>query len=435
MDPTLIGIMGIIVLFTLMALGMPIGFCMAIVGFCGFSLVSGAQGALGKLATVSYTSVASYSMTVLPLFMLMGEFASAGGLMFGAYKFVHSLFGRVRGGLSYATIIACGLFAAVCGSSMATASTITSIALPEMRRYKYDPAMSLACVASGGTLGILIPPSVPFVLFAIFAQESVGKLFMAGVLPGVLMIIIFIVIVYIMAIIKPDTAPSGPTTTLKQKLSEAKGTWSVLLLVIIVLGGIWGGVFTATEAGAVGALGCLLIGMVKRNITLKNFCQSLLLTSKITAMIFVILIGAMIFNYFVVVTGLASDLANLVLNLNVGWLGVLIVILFIYFILGCIMDTLAMTVLTLPIFIPILTSINIDLIWFGVLFVIMCELAMITPPFGMNVFVLCTMAPDVPMTKVFRAVLPFVAGMVVCLIIVIVFPQIALFLPTSMIGK
>lgn len=272
-------------------------------------------------------------------------------------------------------------------------------------------------------------------LFAIFAQESVGKLFMAGVVPGILMVLIFITIVYILAVVNPATAPPGISIPWKQKLMEAKGTWAVLLLILIVMGGIWGGIFTATEAGAIGALGCLIIGLVKRKINLKNLGESLLLTTKITAMIFVILIGAMIFNYFVVVTGLAADLANLVLSLEIHWLGVLIVILFIYFILGCIMDTLAMTVLTLPIFIPIVTSLNIDLIWFGVLFVMMCELAMITPPFGMNVFVLCTMAPEVPMIKVFKAIFPFVGGMIVCLILVIAFPQIALYLPTSMIGK
>jgi C4-dicarboxylate transporter DctM subunit len=434
MSPTLIGGLGLVVLFALLATGMPIGFAMAIIGFAGFAWLGGVKGALTQLASVSYSSVASYMMTVLPLFLLMGQFAFVSGLTQGAYNAMHKWLGRLPGGLSMATIGGCAAFAAVCGSSVATASTMTAVALPEMNRYKYDPKLSLGSIAAGGTLGILIPPSVPFIIYSIFAEESVGRLFMAGIFPGIILSSLFVITIYVRAKRSPALGPPGPKTSWREKLGAVKDIWPVALLAFLVLGGIWGGVFSPIEAGGAGAFCALIIGMARRQLSVQKITSSIRDTVKTTAMIFTILIGAMIFNYFIVLSQLPAELARFIESVQWSPIGVLVGILFIYIILGCLMDTMAMTVLTLPIFIPLIRSLGFDLVWFGVVFVIITEMALITPPIGMNVFVISGMAKDVPMYTVFRGIIIFVVAMAICEALVIIFPQIALFLPNSMIG-
>lgn len=434
MSPSLIGWIGLIILFALMATGMPIGFTMALVGFVGFGIIAGWTGSLTQLGTVPYASVASYTLTVLPLFILMGEFAFLSGMIRGAFSGAHKWLGHLPGGLAMATITGCAAFAAVCGSSVATAATMGTVALPEMKHYKYKPSLSTGSIACGGTLGILIPPSTPMVIYAIFAEESVGRLFMGGFLPGILLSLLFITVIYIWVKIDPTAGPRGPQTTWREKFGATKDVWPVFILAILVLGGIWGGVFSPTEAAGVGAFAAFVIGLAKKQMKFKNVLNSLSETAKTTAMVFTILIGAMIFNYFIVICGIPAQMASLVQSLALPPLGILVCILVVYLILGCLMDTMAMTVLTLPIFLPILHNLGFDLVWFGIIFVLMCEMALVTPPIGMNVFVISGMAKDVPMYTIFRGITPFLVAMLICLILVIAFPQIAMFLPTSMIG-
>jgi C4-dicarboxylate transporter DctM subunit len=390
---------------------------------------------LTQLANVPYSNVASYTLTVLPLFILMGEFAYVSGLVKGAYNAMHKWIGQLPGGLAMATIGGSAAFAAICGSSVASASTMCLVALPEMRRYKYAPSLATGSIACGGTLGILIPPSTPMVIYAIFASESVGRLFIAGIIPGIMLALLLMTVIYILVRIKPYLGPRGPKNSWRVRLTSFKDIWPVATLAILVLGGIWGGVFSPTEAAGAGAFAALIIGLIRKQVSTKAVFNSLNETVRMTAMIFTILIGAMIFNYFIVVSQIPAQLADLVDQLALPSIGVLLAILLIYLILGCLMDTMAMTVLTLPIFLPILLNLGFNLVWFGIIFVIMCEIALITPPIGMNVFVIAGMAQDIPMFTIFRGILPFLGAMFACLALVIAFPQIAMFLPSLMIGK
>jgi C4-dicarboxylate transporter, DctM subunit len=432
MSPETIGIIAFLVLFILMAAGMPIGFCMALVGFSGYVILGSLKGGLSLLSTQPFDTCDSYMLTVLPLFILMGELASEAGLIKGAYSTAQKWLGALPGGLAIATIGACAAFAAVCGSSMATAGAMTSVAYPEMKRYRYEPSLASGCIAAGGTLGVLIPPSTVFIMYAIFANESVGRLYMAGIIPGLLLASLFMLVIYIICRINPSLGPSSEKTTWAGRLKSVKDIIPVVILAIIVLGGIWGGIFTANEAAGVGVVMALVLGLILRKISGRNFFKSLMESLSITAMVFAILIGAMIFNYFIVLTEIPARLSQIVVSLGLPVVGVLVAILLVYAVLGCIMDSFAMTVLTLPIFLPVLNILGIDLIWFGVLFVMMIEMSSITPPVGMNVFVVAGMIREVPMYTVFRGVLPFFIAMVLCIALIVVFPKIALFLPDSM---
>ncbi|MDD5701093.1 MAG: TRAP transporter large permease subunit [Dehalococcoidales bacterium] len=433
MDPVLVGIIAFIILFILMAAGMPIGFCMALVGFAGYIFVGGWGGALAILATQTYDTSASYLLTVLPLFILMGEFASASGLIKGAYSAAQKWLGHLPGGLAIATIGACASFAAVCGSSMATAGAMTSIAYPEMRNYKYHPALSAGSIVAGGSLGVLIPPSTVFIMYAIFAQESIGRLYIAGIIPGLLLTTLYMLTILIRCKLNPALGPSSIGTTWRERLISTKDILPVLVLAVVVLGGIWGGIFTANEAAGVGVTIAVVIGLILRKITRKNFMGSLMETLSITAMVFVILIGAMIFNYFIVLTAIPAELSEFVINLGLPPVGILGAIIIVYIILGCIMDSFAMTVLTLPIFLPIVGALGYDFIWFGVLYVVLVEMSGITPPIGMVVFVVAGMLKDIPMYTVFRGVMPFFGCLVLLIVLLIIFQDIAVWLPNSMI--
>jgi C4-dicarboxylate transporter DctM subunit len=432
-DSLTVGWIGLAVLFALLAIGMPIGIAMALVGFAGYAVIAGVPAAFAQLKAVPYSSVASYSLTIIPLFILMGEFAFHSGLIRGAYNAAYKWLGHLPGGLAMTTIAGCAGFAAVCGSGMATASTMTSIAYPEMKRFNYDSKLGLGSIACGGTLGILIPPSNTLVIYAIFSDASIGKLFMGGFIPGILLAILLMLVIFLWAKLKPNAAPAGASASWKERIIATKEIWPVAVLVIIVMGGIWGGIITAMEAAGVGAFAAFVIGLALRKFNLKNIIASLNATIKTTAMIFLVLIGAMIFNVFIVLSGIPNELATVVGNLALPPVGVLICILFVYLILGMLMDTMAMTVLTLPIFLPVLSSLGFDLVWFGIVFVIMGEMAMVTPPIGMNVFIISGMVPEVPMYSVFRGIFPFVLAMVVCVSLLIIFPQLALFLPNTMI--
>lgn len=331
-----------------------------------------------------------------------------------------------------ATVGGCAGFAACTGSSVACATVMVPVAAPEMKKYGYDAKLSLGCIAAGGTLGILIPPSTPFVVYAMFSEQSIGRLFIAGIIPGILLASLFMITIYILARVNPKLGPRAPKASWRDRFASLKGVWLVGLLAVMVMGGIWGGVFTPGEAGGIGALGAFFIALGKKRLTKGNVLQSLGSTARTTAMIFTIMIGAMIFNRFLAVTKLPFMLSDFVSGLALPTTAILISILFLYLILGCIMDPLAMVVLTLPILLPTLASLGFDLIWFGVLMTVMTEMALITPPIGVTVFVISGMAPDVPMYTIFRGIIPFVITMMVCVAILVAFPQISLFLPSVM---
>jgi C4-dicarboxylate transporter DctM subunit len=433
MSPEIIGVIGLIFMFVLLFAGMPIGLGMAFTGFLGIAYLFDINGALHQLALVPFSSSAHYALSVVPLFILMGHFAFASGITEDFYDTAHALLARLRGGLAMSTIAACAGFAACTGSSFAGAATMTKIALPEMKRYKYDPALATGTIAAGGTLGILIPPSNAMIFYALITDASIGRLFIGGIVPGALLSTLFILIIYLMVKIRPQMAPTISQFKWSAVLKSAKRVWPGLILIVIVLGGLWGGVFSPTEAGGMGAFAAFVITVAKRGFVKKHIIDGLRETTRTTAMIFTILIGAIIFGYFMTASGLPVMLVEFIQELAIPPVAVLVVILAVFVFLGCIMDTAALTFVVLPIVFPITLALNFNPVWFGILYVINSEMALITPPIGMNVFVVGGMAPDIPMYTIFKGVLPFVVAMAVCTALIIIFPQIALFLPSTMI--
>jgi tripartite ATP-independent transporter DctM subunit len=434
MNPVLIGMIALAVLFLLMFFDMPIAFAMALVGFCGFAVLSSLDAALNMVGLVPYTTAADYIFSVLPLFLLMGEFASISGIMGEAYGTLNKWIGHLPGGLAMATVGGCAGFGAVCGSSVATGATMARVALPEMRKYNYDEGLSTGSLAAGGTLGIMIPPSMQFILYGVIAEQSIGKLFMAGILPGILLSLLFAVSIYIVTKKNPRMGPASARAGWRERFASLKGVWGVVLLFAIVMGGIWGGYLTPTEAAAAGVLVSFILVVVRGKLNRRNMAVAVKGAFMTTGMCLGILIGAMIFGYFIALTTLPMALARFVSSLSIPPLGILVCILVVYLILGCLMDALAMVLLTMPIFIPVILGLGFDPIWFGVILCLMCEMALITPPVGMNVFVISGMS-GVSMYTVFRGIMPFLIAMMVCMILLIAFPQISLWLPRTMLGR
>lgn len=432
--PVTVGYIGIAILLVLMALRVPIAFAMTGVGFLGMVYLSGMRAGFTVLEVVPFTTTANYTLSCVPLFVLMGLLCFYSGISRNLYQTAYKWMGQLPGGLAIATVGACAGFAAVSGSSMATAATMGTVALPEMQRYKYDPALATGCVAGGGTLGILIPPSLGFIIYAILTEQSIGRLFIAGIIPGVLLAALFMVVIYIRARRNIKLAPPGPRTSILEKLVSLKGTWGMLVLFLLVIGGIYMGIFTPTEAAGVGAFGALLFALGRRQLSRQNFVSSLLETGRIVGMFLFILVGAMTFNYFLAVTNVPFELAHFVAALPVSRMVILAGVLFIYLILGCVMEITSALVLTLPIFFPVVLALGFDPIWFGVLMVLVQELGLVTPPVGLNVFVLAGVAKDVPMSTIFRGVIPFVVAMIIFVVILVAVPQISLFLPNMMKG-
>jgi C4-dicarboxylate transporter, DctM subunit len=436
MSPEMVGLIGFLLMFVFLYMGMPIGFCMGVTGFLGQLVLFGWQGSLTQLAMVPYASVASFTFCVVPLFMLMGELAWASGLTEGAYNFVYKVLGRLRGGLAMSTIGASAIFAACTGSSLASAATFTKVSLPEMRKKGYDAGLATGSIAAGGTLGILIPPSNPMIVYSIITGASIGKLFIAGVVPGVLLTFLFILAIYIVVKIKPSMGPAGERANFMDILREGKSLWPAVVLIGSVLVGLWGGLFSASEAGAVGAMISLfiIIGRKWRS-SPRLIVEGLRSTAKSTAMIFMIVIGAMIFGDFMTVSNLPALLVNFIEDYNLSALTVVFVLMVIYVILGALMDELAIMLITLPVIMPALTHLHIDPVWFGILFIINQQMGLILPPVGMVVFVMAGMIPDIPMYTIYKGIMPFAVAMFVCIVLVMFFPQIAMWLPTHMIGR
>jgi tripartite ATP-independent transporter DctM subunit len=433
MSPVTIGIIGIFFLFLLLALRMQIGFSMAVVGFLGYTLLGSLKPSFTVLGFEPFKIGVQYSLTVIPLFILMGQFANYSKMGFEIYQTVYRWVGFLPGGLSMATVVACGGFAAISGSSLAAAATMGMVALPEMKRFKYDDALATGCIAAGGTLGILIPPSTVMIIYAILTEQPIETLFIAGILPGVVLCGLFVLTVYVLARIKPTLGPPGPKFTMKERVYSLKDTWSILTLFFIVIGGLYTGWFTPTEAAGVGAFGALVITLVKRRLTWSNLTDSLAQTTRTTAMVFLILIGAHIFGYFLTLSEIPEQLSILATEAGLNRYVILSIIILMYIVLGCFMEGLAIMVLTIPIIYPLVLEMGFDPIWFGVMITLVMEMSLITPPVGINVFIISGISKDVPMYTIFRGILPFWFAILACIIILMIFPQIALFLPNTMV--
>lgn len=431
MSPLLVGVISIVVFFALLILRVPIAYAMALVGFAGFSYLTSPAAAFSMLAKEIYATFTSYSLSVIAMFVWMGFLAFYSGIGTKLYVFAYKLIGHYNGGLAIATQAACAVFGAICGSNTATAATIGAIALPEMKKYKYDPSLATASVAAGGVLGVLIPPSVIFIIYGMSTEQSIGKLFLAGILPGILLMLLYMIAIYLQASRNPALGPPGPKASWKEKFQALRGGLGEVLVVFsISMGGLFAGKFTPTEAGAVGASGVLLVALVKRSITWEGFSKSLMDATRTTAMIMLLIAGAMVFGRLMAISRVPFELANWAGGLMMPPFVVMAIILLIYLVLGCFIDALAMILLTIPIFYPVAVNIlGYDPIWFGVIIVLVVAMGVITPPVGMNVYILKGIAPDVPLEVIFKGIWPFLLAVIVCLSILMAFPQIATFLP------
>lgn len=432
MTPTVTGLVGLGILLFILFSRMPISFGMGFMGFIGFAYLVGIGPALGLLKTVPYTTFASHSLSVIPLFILMGAFSFSAGISKDLYEAVYKWLGNLRGGLAMATVGACACFASISGSSMATAATMGTVALPEMKKYKYDLALATGSVAAGGSMGILIPPSVILIIYGIITEQSIGKLFLAGFIPGVMEAFFYMLVIAVLTKFNPSLGPRGPKTSFMEKLSALSKTWEVFVLFLVVIGGIYLGVFTPTEAAGIGAFGAFGFALMKRRLTWGVFKKSLSDTIRTTVMVFAIILGAMLLGYFLTVTRIPFDLAGFVAGLPVNRYIILALILFVFLALGCVIDTMAIVLLTVPIFFPLIVNLGFDPIWFGILVVRTTEMGLITPPVGLNVFIIKGVARDVPIGTIFRGIFPFLFADLCQVVLLIAIPQLSLFLPSLM---
>jgi C4-dicarboxylate transporter DctM subunit len=430
MSPEVVGIVGIVVLIILFLFRVPVAFAMALVGFAGFAYLSTTGASLGLLARDVFGQFSSYPLSVIPMFILMGSFAFAAGISRRLYDTAYSWVGQVRGGLTIATVLACAGFGAICGSSTATAATMGRIALPEMKRYKYDDTLATGTVAAAGTLGILIPPSTVLIVYGLLTEESIGKLFIAGLLPGILLSLLFALTIFIICLRNPALGPPGAPTSWRKKFRSLTGVIETAVLFALVIGGLFAGWFSPTKAGAIGAAGALVIGLARRELSWRTFFEATKDGLRTACMVLFILAGATIFGHFMAISRIPFTLADWLGGLPLPTMGVIGVIAFIFFIGGFFMDAMALIVLLIPILLPVLTALHIDLIWFGVIVVLLGEMGVITPPVGVNVFVIKGIAPEVPLEKIFKGIFPFLIALIICVIILMIFPQIATFLPS-----
>jgi C4-dicarboxylate transporter DctM subunit len=432
LDPLLLGALGLAVLLVLIFLRMPIGLAMGVVGFAGLVYLRGFEVAFNNLAITAFGNTTIYALTVLPLFLLMGQITVTADMSKDIYSATYKWFGHFPGGLAIATTAACAGFAAICGDAITGTATMATVALPEMRKYKYSMEHASGCIAAGGTLGILIPPSIILILYGVITEQSIGSLFIAGFLPGLLLAVLYIIVSIVMCIISPEHGPRGPKFNFMEKLAELKHVWAIFALFALIIGGIYTGLFTPTEAGAIGAFGSFIILIIKKKFTAKNIYTALLGTMKLMGFIFLILIGAMIFSVFLSLSQMPFALTDFMIGLGLPPGGTMLIIILIFIIFGCLIDSLALVLLFTPIFFPVVSSIGFDPLWFGVIIVIVMQQGMMTPPIGMSCFIINAVAKDVPLSNVFKGVMPFWVATIVIIILLIAFPQIALFLPSIM---
>ncbi|HOX02669.1 MAG TPA: TRAP transporter large permease [Candidatus Paceibacterota bacterium] len=424
-----VGLVGCLLLCVLLVSSMPVAFAMAIVGFAGFALVVTPGAALSLITIDLYDTFSNYSLTVIPLFVLMGQVSFHAGISRNLFQAAYHWLGPLPGGLAMATVGACTAFGAICGSGPATAATMASVALPEMRRYRYQPEFGCGTVAAGGSLAMLIPPSIVFIVYAILTEQSIGKLFISGIVPGLMIAVLFCLTIYWMCRRDPELGPAGPPTSWADKWRSLGGVSDTVLLFALVMGGMFLGVFTPTEAAAIGAAGSLAIAGYRGRLTWKMLHQSLLETVRTSCMVMVIVAGAIIFGHFLGVSGLPAALARWLAGLPLPAACIMGLMVLFYLVAGCFVDALALVFLTVPIFYPVVLELGYHPIWFGVMIVVVTQMGVITPPVGVNVYVVSGIARDVPLQGVFKGALPFLWALVVAVSLMILFPGMVLFLP------
>jgi tripartite ATP-independent transporter DctM subunit len=434
-NPITAGILGSGLLVVLLFLGMPIAFVMMFVGFLGISYLASVHAALPVVAKTVYETAAYYPYTIIPLFILMGSFAGGAGITAKLYGSFDKWFRKLPGGLGIATIAACACFAALSGSSVAAAAAMGTIAIPEMRRFKYDPALAVGVVAAGGTLSFLIPPSLGFVVYGMLTEQSIGKLLVSGIMPGIVLSLAFIVVIVVKVKLDPTLAPVTPGhVSWKERIRALGGVWETMVVFVIVMGGIYLGFVNPTEAGAIGATALFIIVISKMKLTWRSLSTALLEATRISVLVLFLVAGANVFSYFLALSTIPASVSAWMAALQVSKYVILTIIIVIYLILGCFLDAISMMVLTMPVIFPVVKALGFDPIWFGVVCVIMMEAGLITPPVGLNVYTLAGVAKDVPMETIFRGAYPFLFAMLAVTILITLFPGIALYLP-SMMGR
>jgi C4-dicarboxylate transporter, DctM subunit len=429
---SVVAVIGFAALFMLMLLRVPVGMAMGLVGVSGFAYLVNGDAALKIIGHTSMRTVTDYTFGVIPMFLLMGAFVSSSGMSRELFRAANAFLGHFRGGLGIATIAACAGFAAISGSSVATAATFATVAYPEMRRYNYPQSFATGVIAAGGTLGAMLPPSTVLAVYGIITEQDIGKLFIAGIIPGLVAAAMDMMTVVVIGRVRPDFLPTAPRHSWNERLTGLRDIWAMLLLFVFVIGGLYGGLFTPTEAGGVGAIGALLIGVARGKLTLLEIRRSLLKAVRTAAAVLTVLIGALLFGYFLTVTQTPQKVTAFLTALGLGRHGVLALIMLMYIVLGCLMDSLAMIILTIPIIFPVILQLGFDPIWFGVIIVMTVEPGLIHPPVGMNVFVIKSVVQEVAFATIFRGVLPFIVTDLIRLVILIGFPILALWLPSHM---
>jgi C4-dicarboxylate transporter DctM subunit len=432
MSPNTIAVIGVVFLIFLFLLRMPVAYVMALIGFLGFAYMTSVEAALSIVGKDFWVMFSSYNLTVVPMFVFMGTVAFYTGMGGRLYNAAYRFLGQLPGGLAIATCYACAAFGACCGSTTAAAAAMGKVILPEMKKYKYDPALATGCVASAGSLAILIPPSTILIIYGVMTEESIGKLFAAGILPGILLATCFALTVFIICWRNPKLGPAGVRATRKERVTSLSGVVEMFVLFALVMGGLFIGWFTPTEAGAAGAAGAMLIALVRGQLTWRGLLDSLVETTRITAMVFLIVTGATVFGHFMAVTRVPFELSEWIGALGISPYIIMGFIIFGYLIGGCFMDSLALITLTVPVLYPVVLKLGFNSIWFGVIIVLVGEMGVITPPVGINVYIIKGVAGDVPLETIFRGIFPFLVALIVCTAILIAFPQIALFLPSFM---
>lgn len=427
-------LIGIAILLVVLFLGFPLGLSLMLVGFFGFGLIhpTGFGAATASAGQQILELGLNFQFSVLPLFVLMGVFVARAALSDDLYEASYAWLGHFRGGLAMATVAACGGFAAVSGSSAATAATMAKVAVPSMRKFNYADSLSAGTVAAGGTLGILIPPSGALIIYGLLTEEDIAKLFVAGIIPGLITITAYIMVIRIVTAIFPEIGPPGERSNWGTRLTTLYRVWGVLFLFLLIMGGIFFGVFTSTEAGGIGAGGALIFAIIRRKMSWEIFVESLIEAARTTAVIFTVAFGALIFNQFINISGMPNAVLAFIGSLEITPTQVVLVIMGLYVILGMFIEGVAMIFLTVPIFVPVVAALDLDLIWFGIVMVMGVEISLITPPIGLNVFILKSMLPEVPLSSIFKGIAPFFCADIVRLAIVIFFPPVALFLPSLM---
>lgn len=432
MSPVEIGVAGMVLLLVLLFVGLPVSFSFALAGVIGFSWVVSPDAAISVLSIEIFSNFASYSLSVIPMFLLMGAISFASGMSGRLFDAGYTVFGRTRGGLAIANIVACAAFSAVCGSTAATAAAMGKVALPEMKRYGYDDALATGCVASAGSLGILIPPSSTLIVYAMLTEQAVGKLFMAGIFPGLLLAACFIAAVVVRCWQKPSLAPGGPSTTFKQKILAFSGIIEMLILFCLVMGGLFTGWFTPTQAGSAGTAGALLIALARRRITWQGLLGAFKDTMLISCMVMVIIAGALVFSRFLAVSEIPFLLSDWVIGLPISPMAIMLIIVAFHFVAGTFMDGFGLILLTVPVLFPTIIALGFDPIWYGIVIILIVEMGCISPPHGLNMWVVKGIAPDIPVQTIFKGVVPFIFALIACTALLMFFPQIATFLPGLM---